>query len=829
MIYPQNFEEKIGFDKIRKLLKGHCLSDLGKQLVDEIQWSTSYKQIDRQLHETNEFKRLLVEQDDFPVSYYIDVRPYLQRIKVEGMYLSVEEMFDFKRSLDAIRAVIRFLEKISTDEYPYIKELLQDITLYPFVIDRLDAIISKTGDIKDNASTGLRDIRRRYAEKEHYISKRMHAILRKAQNDELVDKDASLSVRDGKMLIPISTSNKRKIKGIVHDESASGKTSYIEPTEIVEANNELRELEFAERREIIKILIQFADSVRPYIEELIAAYSFLGFIDFLRAKAKFAIQIKAIQPNTFRNEAFIDWGRAIHPLLFLSLKKENKKTVPLNIGVNSKNRIVLISGPNAGGKSVCLKTVGLLQYMLQCGLLIPVNETSAAGIFHKIFIDIGDEQSLENDLSTYSSHLTNMKFFVENTNSSTLILIDEFGTGTEPMLGGAMAEAILEKLNARKTLGVITTHYTNLKHYATSASGIINGAMLFDSKRMQPLFQLETGQPGSSFAFEIAQKIGLQSEVLKLAAEKIGEDHVAFDKHLKDLEKEKQRVEDKKARLQQTEKKLNSLIDKFNREINYNLKERKNIIKRANDEAESILRTANKKIENTIFEIKKNEAEKEQTKKIREQLDGFKKEFLEKQEEKIAKIDRKMRKLKEREENRKTKTQNEEKKTGKIEKKERVDPTIHVGDSVQIKGQESFGDVIEIKNNDITVLFGQIKTTLHKDRLEKVSKNHIRKIEREPAIIYQSADFDVSKHKNEFNNRLDVRGKRADEALQNVVEFIDEALMAEVNEVKILHGTGHGILRQTIRNYLRTMEVVTSLRDEHIQYGGAGITIVGLE
>lgn len=829
MIYPQNFEEKVGFDKIRTHLKNYCLSDLGRQLVNEIQWSTSYEQINRQLHETNEFKKLLLEEDDFPVSYYIDVRSYLNRIKVEGMYLSVEEMFDFKRSLDAIRAVIRFLEKLSSEEYTHIKKLLHDITLYPFVMERLDTIISKTGSIKDNASTELRDIRRQYAEREHYISKRMHAILRKAQSDELVDQDTSLSVRDGKMLIPISTSNKRKIKGIVHDESASGKTSYIEPTEIVEANNRLRELEFAERREIIKVLIQFANSVRPYIEELITAYNFLGFIDFLRAKAKFAIQVKAIQPKTFRNEAFIDWGRAIHPLLFLSLQKENKKTVPLNIVVDSKNRIVLISGPNAGGKSVCLKTVGLLQYMLQCGMLIPVNQTSAAGIFHKIFIDIGDEQSLENDLSTYSSHLTNMKFFVENTNSSTLILIDEFGTGTEPMLGGAMAEAILEKLNESKTFGVITTHYTNLKHYATSAQGIINGAMLFDSKRMQPLFQLEIGQPGSSFAFEIAQKIGLQPGVLKLAAEKIGEDHVAFDKHLKDLEKEKQRVEDKNAKLQQTEKKLNSLIDKFNREINYNLNERKNIIKRANDEAEAILRTANKKIENTIFEIKKNKAEKEKTKKIREQLDGFKKGFLDKQEEKVAKIDRKIKKLKEKEEIRNKKKEKEKDTSRKTKKEERIDQTIRIGDSVQIKGQESFGEVIDVKNNDITVLFGQIKTTLHKDRLEKVSKNHIHRIEREPAIIYQSADFDVSRHKNEFVNRLDVRGKRADEALQNVIEFIDEALMAEVNEVRILHGTGHGILRQTIRDYLRTMAVVTSVRDEHIQYGGSGITIVGLE
>ncbi|RLD55768.1 MAG: endonuclease MutS2, partial [Bacteroidetes bacterium] len=518
MIYPTNFENKIGFDKIREMLKTFCLGDLGKERVVHFSFSNDFEQINTFINQVNEFKIILLDRDDFPSENYIDVTKYLEKAKVQGIYLEQKELFELRRSLLIIKAILKFFKNDDENKYPYLKKLTKDINVYPYIINSIDNIINNHGKIKNNASTELASIRRELINTQSNISKQMARILKKAQSQSLVDDGVSLTVRDGRAVIPIKSAHKRKVPGIVHDESATGKTSFIEPAEIVELNNKIKELEYSERREIIKILIEFTDSIRPYLPELFFAYDFLGIIDFIRAKAVFAIKTEAVLP-TFCNEQLIDLIQARHPLLYLSFKKDKKKVVPLDIYLSEEQRIILISGPNAGGKSVCLKTVGLIQYMLQCGMLVTVDEKSKIGFFNNIFIDIGDEQSIENDLSTYSSHLINMKYFTKKADEKSLILIDEFGTGTEPMLGGAIAEAVLKKLNEQKTYGVLTTHYTNLKHFAASANGIVNGAMLFDNNKLEPLFKLEIGKPGSSFAFEIARKIGLSEEILNLAKE----------------------------------------------------------------------------------------------------------------------------------------------------------------------------------------------------------------------------------------------------------------------------------------------------------------------
>lgn len=828
MIYPNNFETKIKFDAVRELLKKQCLSSLGKELVDSISFSNSYGEVKRLVSETDEFKRICEEEEDFPVGYFIDVRKSLEKARVEGTYLELEELFDLKRSLDSIASILRFFASKEPTTYPCLMRLTGDVKMYPFLFERINGILTKNGRIKDNASAELQQIRRQLIQKQAGISRRMQVLLREAQRDGWVENDVALSMRDGRMVIPVSSAYKRKIKGIVHDESATGKTSYIEPAEIVDTNNEIRELEYAERREIIRILLEFTSQMRPYIDDLFLAYEFLAKIDFIRAKALFAIQIGAILPQLNETPDVL-WEKAIHPLLFLNLSKEGRSVVPLDIEINDKQRIILISGPNAGGKSVCLQTVGLIQYMLQCGLLVPVSEKSRMGMFNKIFIDIGDEQSIENDLSTYSSHLINMKFFLKNSTPQTLVLIDEFGTGTEPMLGGAIAESILNKLNINEVRGVVTTHYTNLKHFSAQASGIENGAMLYDSHHMQPLFKLQIGKPGSSFAFEIARKIGLPEEILGEATDKIGKDHINFDKHLRDIVRDKRYWESKREKIRRNEKKLDQLVERYDHELKDASKLRKEIIEKAKEEARQLLDGANKAIERTIREIKESKAEKERTRLARREFESVKEEISQKEPDMEERINRKIQKLREREERKQKFCSKEQKQISEIKEKATCKEGIQKGDVVKLDNQSTVGEVVEINDKTAVVAFGILLTSVKIKRLSKVSKSQLKKEVRTQNQTSALVQERISKRKLNFKADLDVRGMRGDEALQIVMDHVDEAIMLDVREFRILHGTGHGILRQLIRDYLATVDLVKSFRDEKIQLGGSGITVVNIE
>jgi DNA mismatch repair protein MutS2 len=644
-IYPSNFEIKIGFDKVREILHGRCLSTLGKEQVDECLFSSNGEDIERQLDETIEFVKIIAEGMNFPNGYFIDMRPALLRSKVAGTFLDVFELFDLRRSLETFRAIVSFFRNTEEVTFPRLRNVIRDVQVFPFIYERIDHIINKHGQIKDNASPELSQIRRDMLSLQSSISKIMSTILRKMQAEGIVEKDISVSMRDGRAVIPVGAANKRKIKGIIHDESATGKTAYVEPEEIVETNNRIRELESAERREIVKILTRFTDDIRPYIDDIAFSYQVMAILDFIRAKAIWSIESKSVKPVLVK-ELELDWIAARHPLLEINLAKEQRKIVPLDIRLDKTDRILLISGPNAGGKSVCLKTVGLLQYMLQCGIPIPLQIDSRACLFKSIFMDIGDDQSLDNDLSTYSSHLYNMKFFVKNCSINSLILIDEFGTGTEPMLGGAIAESILNKINELGSFGVITTHYTNLKHFASSAPGIANGAMLYDSHKMEPLFQLQIGKPGSSFAFEIARKIGLPEEILQSAINKIGVDHIDFDKHLREIVRDKKYWESKRLKIRQEEKRLEELTGSYETDLSETKKLRKEILDKAKREAEEIVSGANRIIEKTIRDIKEAGAEKERTLEARQKLEIFKIEVTQNDKEEDERILRKMEKLK---------------------------------------------------------------------------------------------------------------------------------------------------------------------------------------
>ncbi|MEL7587101.1 MAG: endonuclease MutS2 [Prolixibacteraceae bacterium] len=821
-IYPDNFEAKIGFDRIREILKGNCLSSMGQDKVDEIIFYADQDRILFELSATEEFSRLIAENDGFPTSYYFDLRPALAKIKTEGRFLEVQELFDLKRSLETITAIVRYLTGQQEERYATLKQLLGRVQVFPYIKERIDQILSPFGKIKDQASSELARIRRELQTKQNHVSKRLHSILKEAQREGLVEEDASVSVRDGRPVIPIASGLKRKISGIIHDESATGKTSFIEPAEVVELNNEIRELEYAEKREIVRILIEFSNDIRPYLYELMALYDFLGLIDFLRAKAVLGLRMGAIRP-AISDTPLLDWKRAVHPLLKFSLEREKRSVVPLDIRLTPEKHILMISGPNAGGKSVCLKTVGLLQYMLQCGLLIPVDETSEAGIFEHIFIDIGDEQSIENDLSTYSSHLMNMKFFLKHAHNRTLVLIDEFGTGTEPMLGGAIAEAILDQLSKQGTFGVITTHYTNLKHFASSAEGIENGAMMYDANRMEPLFQLETGKPGSSFAFEIARKIGMPESILQEATNKIGKDHINFDKHLRDILRDKRYWEAKRQRIRQVEKTLDEVAEKYEADLNKLNEQRKQILGDAKSEAEKILSEANKTVENTIREIRENQAEKEKTRAIRQELDTFREEIVQAGSTDDEWIKSKIEKLRQKKEKRQVKVEPVKKET--IPEK---DKELEPGDLVRIKEQGTIGEILEVGEKNVIVAFGQLRTSVSRSKLERISNNEAKKELRGTNRTRANINRDISEKKLNFKAEIDIRGQRAEEAIGLIQAFVDEAVMLDVRELRILHGKGTGILKEMIRNYLKSDPVVKSFRDEHVQFGGAGITIVEL-
>jgi DNA mismatch repair protein MutS2 len=820
--YPQNFEQKTGFDKVRRLIGEKCLSPLGEEKVAEMSFSADYHTVSELLNQTDEFVRILRGKDEFPAAYFFDVRYSLKRIRPEGTFLEEKELFDLKRSLQTINDIVRFFHVPDGEEagYPALTTLAGDIQVFPQLINKTDAILDKFGRVKDNASPALSQIRKEMASTMSGISKSLQSILRAAQAEGVVDKDVAPTMRDGRLMIPVAQAYKRKIRGIVHDESASGKTVFVEPEVVVEANNRIRELEGDERREIMKILIEFTDMVRPMAPDILQSYEFLAEIDFIRAKALFAEQIHAIRPD-MEDKQQVDWIRAIHPLLYLSHQKQNKEVIPLDIMLTDEKRLLIISGPNAGGKSVCLKTVGLLQYMLQCGLLIPVYERSKTGIFSTIFIDIGDEQSIENDLSTYSSHLINMKYFVKNCNEKTILLIDEFGSGTEPQIGGAIAEALLDRFNRNKSFGVITTHYQNLKHFAEATQGIVNGAMLYDRHLMQPLFKLSIGNPGSSFAVEIARKIGLPEDVIADASAIVGSDYINMDKYLQDIARDKRYWETKRQNIRQQEKKLEEITGKYEQNLETVDRQRKEIIREAKEEAQRIIADTNAKIESTIREIKEAQAEKEQTKLARKALDDFKASVLA-AEEADDKITRQMAKLKERQERKKVKKKSASQSSFNKD-------VIEAGDSVRLKGQVSAGTVLEVQDKQALVAFGMIKSTVKLDKLEKVSNGQIKKEIKKSTFVSAQTTDNMREKKLTFKQELDVRGMRGDEALQAVTYFIDDAILVGVSPVRILHGTGTGILRQLIRDYLSGVPGIRNYHDEHVQFGGAGITIVELE
>jgi len=812
MIYPSNFEHKVGFDTVRNLLQERCLSAIGREEVELTVFSPVYDEVVRRLAEAREMMDILMEEADaWPVSYYFDLREMLSRLRVEGTFPQEAELFDLQRSLSTIRDLVQFFARRDETRYVALRACAEGTALFPEVLKRLDALLNPHGLLKDNASPALAQIRRDLFQVQGGISRTLQSILRKAQSEGFVEKDATPSVRDGRLVIPVSPSFKRKMKGIVHDESATGKTVFIEPAEVVEANNRIRELESEERREKIRILTEFANYVRPDLEELKEAYRVLGIFDFIRAKALFALDNGAIVPR-IDNDCRVEWERAVHPLLQRTLKKVGKSIVPLDLTLNQKQRILLISGPNAGGKSVCLKTVGLLQYMVQCGIPVPVSDTSRFGIFDNLFIDIGDEQSIEDDLSTYSSHLLHMKHFIRNSNGKTLLLIDEFGTGTEPQIGGAIAEAVLNRLNTNGAFGVITTHYTNLKKFADSAEGIVNGAMLFDRQHLQPLYKLQIGIPGSSFAIEIARKIGLSEEVIAEASEKAGSAHVDLDKYVQDILRDKHYWENKRQQIRQKEKRLEELTARYETDQSEVKAQRKEVLNKAKAEAQQLLSEANATIENTIRRIKEAQAEREATRGVRQEFEEFR-----------GKIDEKQKPEKQPKEKHKSKPE----KQSKQPEKPKPEP-IKAGDRVKLEGHDSIGNVMDVDGNNVTVAFGNLKSTVKANRLERVSRNKEKEIVRQKGALGSDSDEVLRQRKLNFKQDIDVRGMRGDEALQAVQYFIDDALMMGVERVRILHGTGTGILRQLIRQYLGTIPGVTHFADEHVQLGGAGITVVDL-
>jgi DNA mismatch repair protein MutS2 len=825
MIYPENFEYKIGFDRIRDLLSETCLSPMGLEKIENLKFIDNFAQLSQILSATYEFQQILTFEDFFPSEHYYKISDCLNKIRIEGTFPEVQEVFDLKRSLETVKTILNFFRSKSVEKYPILTAMCSSVKTYPYVLDSIDRIIDRRGIIKDNASTRLKEIRSELISKNILVTKRLNAILRQAQSDGIVDSDSAASVRNGRGVIPVSSYDKRKIRGLIHDQSASGKTVFIEPEEIVEINNDIVELEYEERREIVRILTAFADNVRPYIDDLLESNIFLGDMDFIRSKALLGNHLHSIKP-VLTDNPFLMWRGAMHPLLSLSFEKSaGRKVVPLEIELNEKNRILLISGPNAGGKSVCLKTVGLLQYMLQCGLTIPVAEGTETGIFKNILIDIGDEQSIDNDLSTYSSHLINMKYFVKNGDDKTLILIDEFGTGTEPMLGGSIAEAILGELNRKKVFGVITTHYTNLKHFASLTDGVINGAMAFDNHLMQPLFQLTIGKPGSSFAFEIARKIGLPEEILEEAAGKAGVKNINYDRHLKDIARDKRYWETKRQSIRQQEKRLEELMAEYEKELSGAKTLRKEIITKAKDEAQNLLKESNRMIENTIRQIKESQAEKEKTKDIRQQLEEFKnvvdeesKPLETESEEKIAILGSRAKKIKLEPEPVK------EKPVHVVSKEQPLKP----GDAVRMIDTQAAGEVIEIKDKMVQVETGSLRFFVPLDKIERISRSDLKKSirsnqvfrENDPAIVHRSINF---------KPEIDIRGVRGEEAINQVRDLIDNALIVQHRNLRILHGKGNGILRQLVREYLATVDVVKSFRDEHVEFGGSGITVVEMD
>jgi len=828
-------EQKLGFDKIRLSVESLCSTELAREMVRGASFCLDYKEVREKLLLTDEMRAISLLENGFPDSGFVDTTNFIKQLEHTSYYLDIASVSKLRVSLETIRQILFFFKSTKDGLYLNLKRLIEPVVLYPEIVRRIDSILDRFGEIKDTASEDLQIIRRAIREKESTISKKINSILRKGQQEGFIDSDASVSVRDGRMLIPVLAGNKKKIPGFIADESASGKTLYIEPAEIVELNNLVKELHFAEQREIIKILTQFSDFLRPYRDELLHSAHILSLIDFIWAKARYAISINAGMP-IISEARELSIKNARHPILERALKKEGKEIVPLNLSLTKERRILLISGPNAGGKSVCLKTVGLLQYMLQCGFLVPESESSEIALFDEIYIDIGDEQSIENDLSTYSSHLNNMKKILSEATDKSLILIDEFGAGTEPTAGGAIAEAILETLERRGCFGIITTHYGNLKFYASSSSGVLNGGMQFDVQNIKPLFKLETGIPGSSFAFELARKIGLPDDLVKRAEEKAGTDFVDLERHLKKIARNRRAWEEKLAKIKSTDRTLESITDKYQKELSEIQVLKKRIIDDAKSEATELIAQANKKIEATIKEIRESQAQKERTKDVRRDLTSFEKLIENKTREEgddiIAKKMEQLLKRKERREEKRRERPNSPKPEpiNKLQIKESEKP-LKAGDKVKVKGSALIGEVIKIEGNSVSLAVGSVISKVSSNKIEKISSNEFSQLTggkvKKAFSINESES--ISKRKLEFKPSIDVRGERLEQAIDIVTRFVDDALMVGASEIKILHGKGNGILREELRKYIKTIGGVISVRDEHIEMGGSGITIVTLE
>ena len=831
-----SIEHKIEFDEIRTLLRGHCISHLGTERVDELTFLTDANDIRFRLALVSEVGQLIDTELQLPGEDFFDLRLPVRRIRVEGVNLEEQEMWELKRSLDTLHS---WLAVIQADQSPYpnLLRLSNGVFTFHSVTRRIEEILDKYGHVRDTASPELQRIRRELHRTEGSVSRTLNSILESAKREGLIEQTTMPTIRDGRLVIPVAPALKRRIRGIVHGESASGKTIFVEPSAVVEANNTLRELEADERREIKRILQAFTEELRPNIPELLRAYEFLADLELALAKHRLAQQMGAVVPEV-HNRPLIDWTLARHPLLDLRLRRQGRKAVPLDIALNTSARILIISGPNAGGKSVCLKTVGLLQYMLQCGLPIPVGERSQVGIFSEILIDIGDEQSLSDDLSTYSSHLLNMKLMMRRANERTLLLIDEFGSGTEPTIGGALAEAMLERFARQGTYAVITTHYQNLKQFADSHTGIVNGSMLYDRQQMQALFQLEIGHPGSSFAVEIARKTGIPEDVIARATELVGQDYINADKYLLDIVRDKRYWEGKRQNIREREKDMEKTLARYEQEMAQLQQRRREIIDTARQQAHDILDQSNAMVENTIRKIREAQAEKERTREVRSELDAFRTTIDQTARADDEAIDRKMQQIIARQQRQaERKRQKQEKKNQPTQAEAPAAPkpaTLAEGQLVRIKGQTTTGTIEQMRGRKATVLFGQVRTTLPLDMLQPAEgtepkpKTDHQQRSWTGTISRQTLDH-MHQTQLSFRPEIDVRGQRADEALQIVTRFLDDALLVGAPRLRILHGTGTGALRQLIRQYLQTVPSVRHFRDEHVQFGGAGITVVEME
>ena len=821
----ERLEAKIGFDKVREIISDKCKTDYAAARVAEEQFSTSKATILKRLQLTEEMRLILLFEESFPTTGYIDGLPFLTPLQKEGSSIDTLGLAKLKTLLDTTRRITNFFSGIKDGIYPGLKSLSSPISNFPEILRRIETILDRYGDIKDSASDGLSDIRRRLRDREGAISRRATAILKQAQEAGIVDSEASVTMRDGKYLIPVATASKRKLSGFVYDESATGKTTFVEPAEILEIENEINELHFAETREIARILKEFTVFLRPYLPEVMASAAFVGETDFLMAKAQTALDFIAGMP-VVSDDGGMGLRKARHPILERALRAEGRQIVPLSITLTPAKRILLISGPNAGGKSVCLKTAGLLQYMFQWGMLIPTSESSELPVFDRICVSIGDDQSIENDLSTYSSFLSDMREMLQEADEHTLVLIDEFGSGTEPAAGGAIAEAILAEIDRRGVRGVITTHYTNLKLYASGAdTHVINGAMLYDATRIAPLFQLEIGLPGNSFAFELARKMRLPESIVKDAETRAGEEFVGIERNLRRIARNRRALDEKLQKIKHTDKTLEGLTERYQQELEDIKAQRKDILDEARKEAEEIVRGAGAQVEKTIRVIKESQADKEQTKAARAELQGFigalQEHKTRQQKERDEYIDRKIAKIE------KQRARNAA--SGAPAPKPKADP-LKVGEKVRVKSNGLVGEVMRVSGKNVTISVGNISSTMSASGLERISSNEFHELSRKAfAPPREKIDTSISARKLNFSPELDIRGQRLADALDIVMHFIDDATMVGVGQVKILHGKGNGVLREEIRKYLRTVPAVKSLHDEAVQQGGAGITVVEMD